>query len=105
MRRMTLILLFLSALLVAKVYAFEPQALRGHWDGEWRTSRLANTFSMTIEKIDGERVEGSFYIRGGASYHNKDIPFVGKLAGNAFSAETPTQPGSAPLQWGLTVEP
>jgi hypothetical protein len=60
---------------------------------------------MTISKIDGERVEGSFYIRGDASYHNKDIPFVGRVSGNAFSAETPTQPGSAPLQWQLTVDP
>lgn len=105
MRRVSVILALLTALMAARVYAVEPQALVGEWGGEWKASTVGNTLSMTITKIDGERVQGSVFIRGNAPYHNKDIPFVGKLAGNTFSTETATQPGSPPMQWQLTVDP
>jgi hypothetical protein len=60
--------------------------------------------SYGLNKVQGERVEGSVFIRGPQDYHNRDIDFVGTFKGGTFSTTTPTQPGSPPVTWSLVVD-
>ena len=87
-----------------KALAFDPQNLVGEWVGEWKIPRLSDAFYMSIKKVVQDRVEGTVYIRGPAPYHNRDIEFVGTLAGNTFTTTTPTQAGSPPITWSLEID-
>ena len=89
--------------MVSRAGAFEPQQLVGEWGGEWSASAQRGDLYITIKKVDADRVEGTVYIRGPQRYHNRDLPFVGKLEGSRFTATVPTMPGEPQVQLAFDV--
>ena len=105
-RRMRRLLPVAALLLVMLGYAisFEAQNLIGEWTGEWNASTYRDTMSITINKVDGNLVEGTMYIRGQQKYHNRDLPFVATLTGTTLTASTPTMPGEPSIEWSMQVD-
>ena len=74
----------------------DPQSLVGQWNGSWRDRRLAGSngqYSLTIERVVGDRVHGQVQFKAGPSGRFFESPFVGTLQGNrlTFGRDTMTE--------------
>jgi len=99
--------LTLSVVVATKICAIEPEDLIGKWSGEYRSSVNSShsyTVYWTITKVSGEQIAGVFYWGGPASYHNREISFVGQLKGNVFSAEYVSQFQGPPARWTFRID-
>ena len=74
----------------------DPQSLVGEWNGSWKDKRHAGTngqYSLTIEKVVGDRVHGQVQFKAGPTGRFFESPFVGTLQGNRlrFGRDTMTE--------------
>lgn len=63
----------------------DPKSLIGEWKGEWSNSYGRDSVYLTIKNVDGEKFSGTVYIKGRASYHNRDLPYIGTLKDTTLS--------------------
>ena len=73
--------------------AVDPQSLVGEWNGSWVEKHRAiakGQYSLTIEKVEGNKVHGRGEIRAGRT---SEFKFVGTLEGNrlTFGRDTKTE--------------
>jgi hypothetical protein len=73
--------------------AADPQSLVGEWTGSWvdkREGKSKGQYSLTIEKVEGNRVQGRVEV---SADRTSEFKFVGTLEGNrlTFGRDTKTE--------------
>jgi len=65
----------------------DPQSLVGDWSGEWRSKTGSSSnygpYSLTIEKVQGNKVSG--HVQARSDRGNVDYKFLGALDGNQLT--------------------
>ena len=84
--------LLLTLQLVSAQTPVDPQSLVGEWRGSWvdkRQGKVNGQYSLTIDKVDGDKVSGTGVLSG---RRTTEFKFNGTLAGDrlTFGRETVT---------------
>jgi hypothetical protein len=103
MRPMSLSLLgMLMIPIVATAQALAPGKYSGRLEYVEISGRTVSDLStLTIEKIDGDRVQGTAYI--GFQFCREDVPFSGRIVGDKLTVGGKHAKEMCNFLWDLTV--